>query len=213
MFPASTFTRLAAVAAMAAAGLAVPASASVVLIDGDTNSSTEGLCDFSGSIQYDYLGGNDGMVTFTLTNTTDLDVGGFLTGFVFNVGGYTVDLDLISTTDIDFAQVPDNENGNPYGTFRSGASLGGDFLGGGSPMDGIAIGDTGIFQFDLESVDAGMIDASTFLTGANEFNFITRFRGLNDGGSDKVPGGNIPAPGALALLGLAGLTAARRNRA
>lgn len=195
-----------------ALGLAAgAANANLVLITGDTSNSTEGFCNFDGSINYDYLGGSLGEVTFTLTNTTDPDIGGFLTGFVFNVGGHPVALDLTSATH-PFLELSD-EKAQPYGKhFVSGAALGGSWEGGGSPNAGIKVGDTGVFSFDLTSADAGVIDASTFLTGEYDFNFVARFKGLNNGKSDKVPGGEIPAPGSVALLGLAGLTAARRRR-
>lgn len=200
-----------AFSAIAAAGFAVPAPASVVYFQGDMANSTEGLCDFDGKIEYNFQGGNSGKLEISLTNTTAANIGGYLTGFVFNVGGFTANLDLTSATH-PFLELTD-EKAPPFGTFRSGAALGGDWTGGGSPKNGIKVGDTGVFLFDLTSTDAGLMNAGTFLTGANDFNFVARFRGLKNGGSDKVPGGNIPAPGSLALLGVAGLTAARRRRA
>lgn len=200
-----------AIGTVAMLGLAASANADVVLIEGDTGNSTEGLADFDGTIQYDFLGGMDGKLTVSLTNTSDLDNGGFLTGFVFNVGGFTVDLDLTSA-DYPFDLVS-NESGSPFGTFAWGAALNGDFLGGGNPSGGIPVGDTGTFMFDLDSADAALISAMTFLTGDNDFNFLVRFRGFEDGGSDKVPARVVPTPGALALLGVAGIAAARRRRA
>jgi MYXO-CTERM domain-containing protein len=198
--------------ALLACGLAAaPAGASVVLFAGDMANSAEGFCDFDGKVEYDFLGGTAGKITFTLTNTTDADIGGYLTGFVFNIDGHNVDLNLTTETH-PFDQL-DNESAPPFGTYRAGAALGGDWTGGGSPKKGIKVGDTGVFAFDLDSVDANIINAATFLMGENKFNFVARFRGLANGGSDKVPGGDIPAPGSLALLGLAGLTAARRRRA
>jgi hypothetical protein len=197
--------------AAAALGLSSPALASIVFVQADMDASEHGLGDFDGSIQYDHLGGDDGLLTIELTNTSDVDNGGFLTGFAFNTGDYTVALDLTSATHpFDYISPV---NGQPYGDFAHGAALGGNWQGGGNPFNGIAVGDTGTFVFDLSSVDAGLIEALTFLSGANEYNFVVRFLGFEDGGSDKVPGGEIPAPGALAILGLAGLTAARRNRA
>ncbi len=200
-----------ALTAVAAAGVAVPASASVVYFGGDMANSTEGFCDFDGKIEYTFQGGSAGKVEFSLTNTTDPNIGGFLTGFVFNVGGYTATLDLTSATH-PFLELS-NESAPPFGTYVAGAALGGDWTGGGSPNAGIKVGDTGVFTFDLTSADAGIMNAGTFLTGDNELNFVARFKGLNNGKSDKVPNGDIPAPGSLAILGLAGLTAARRRRA
>jgi hypothetical protein len=39
-----------------------------------------------------------------------------------------------------------------------------------------------------------------------------RFKGFANGGSDKVPGVLVPAPGAAALMAGAGLVAVRRRR-
>jgi MYXO-CTERM domain-containing protein len=207
-----TSSKILAAAALVAGGLAAPAGASFVQIGGDVGNSTEGFCDFTGTINYDYLGGNLGELTISLTNTTDAGTGGYLTGFVFNIDGLNANLDLTSATH-PFTELTD-EKAQPFGAhFHSGAALGGDWTGGGSPLAGIEVGDTGTFTFDVNSASANIMDAQTFLKGAYDFNFVVRFKGLNNGKSDKVPGGEIPAPGALALLGAAGLTATRRRRA
>jgi MYXO-CTERM domain-containing protein len=198
------------IALFAAAGIGSGASASIVFIGADMGASEHSLGDFDGSIQYDFLGGTDGALTVSLTNTSDADNGGFLTGFVFNTGAFTVTLDLASATHPFLYITP--VNGQPYGSFAHGATLDGNFQGGGSPADGIAVGDTGTFTFDLSSADAGLLEALTFLTGPNDYNFLVRFRGFEDGGSDKVPALLIPTPGAVALLGMAGIVGTSRRR-
>jgi MYXO-CTERM domain-containing protein len=45
---------------------------------------------------------------------------------------------------------------------------------------------------------------------SDPYAFVVRFRGMENGGSDKVPANQLPAPGAAALLGLAGLLVRRR---
>jgi hypothetical protein len=102
-------------------------------------------------------------------------------------------------------QFVQNESGSPFGTFDFGAALGGDFLGGGSPTDGIAVGDSRTFAFNVTGSDADAIGAGDFVSDG----FLVRFRGFEDDGSDKVPGRIVPTPAAviagLALLGLVGI--------
>ena len=65
-----------------------------------------------------------------------------------------------------------------------------------------------------------MLTALDFLTGgAFEFNFLVRFRGFEDGGSDKVGAIVVPLPPAFALaafgllfVGAAGLLRRVRQR-
>ena len=190
------------------------ACADTIQIFADTGNSTEGLGDFSGSLTYDFIVGDLGVLTVDLTNDIDPGFGGFLTGFIFNVGSAdnNVAATLTSTTNPFFLNAPD-QNGSPFGNrYVGGAALGGNWLGGGNPMNGIGPSDSGIFTFDITAIDADSLSAASFLQGPYDFNFLVRFRGVGpDGGlSDKVPA--VPAPGALALLGLGALTQRRRRR-
>ncbi|MCH8211676.1 MAG: hypothetical protein IIB99_09930 [Planctomycetes bacterium] len=173
-------------------------------------------------LSYDFILGDMGVLTVDLTNTTIFPVGppkkddgGFLTGFIFNIDSMDMAPSalLTSTTNAFFLDAQ-NQNGGPFGMpFVGGASLGGMFLDGGNPMDGLGIGESGTFTFDVTASDADSLSAADFvLTGPFDFNFIVRFRGLGKGGefSDMVPG--TPAPGALALLGLGALAQRRRRR-
>ncbi len=199
-----------AAAAVVAAGASF-ASADVVNIFGDTGNSTENLGNFEGFVQYDFLGGSSGLLTVSLTNTSDVDNGGKITGFLFNMDSADAVATLASGTH-PFTQCTGNGlNGQPFGNpFDAGAALGGKFEGGGSPNKGVAVGDTGLFTFNINASDASSLSALSFMTGAFDFNFLVRFRGFEDGGSDKVPA--APAPGALALMGAAGLVAGGRRR-
>ncbi len=119
---------------------------------------------------------------------------------------------LESTTNEFFLDTRGDMAGPFGGPFLGGASLGGVFLDGGMPNDGLGIGESGTFTFEIIAEDADSLTASDFgLTGPFKFNFIVRFRGLGKGGefSDMVP---VPAPGALALLGLGALAQRRRRR-
>lgn len=193
-----------------------PAAADIIHFTPDQDNSTENTgVSFNGSVEYDYLGGTSGELTISLTNTTDPLIGGFLTGFVFNINSVDPNAFAVldSTSNPNFVGMQ-NESGAPFGNFDAGAAVDGSFQGGGSPANGLAIGETGIFSFLLTASDASTLSAMSFLTGPNEFNFVTRFRGVGPNGedSDKLPVTVLPAPGALALLGMAGLIGTRRRR-
>ena len=220
LFPGSAFV----LAAVVVLGVSTSASADSINIFGDTANSTEGLADFSGMLTYEFVLGDMGLLTVDLTNTTVFaifgddppkkDDGGYLTGFVFNANSADAGITsvLASTTDPDFLDTRGDMAGPFGGPFLGGASLGGNFLDGGNPMEGLGIGMSGTFTFEIMASDAEFLSAADFgLNGPFEFNFIVRFRGLGKGGefSDMVP---VPAPGALALLGLGALAQRRRRR-
>jgi hypothetical protein len=200
--------------------------ASSVNISSAGGLSTEGLGAFTGTVTYDDVS----QLTISLTNTTP-SAGGFLTGFVFNING-----DATATLNPDptgsFEGVT-NESASPFGTFDAGAALGGDFTGGGSPNNGIAVGNTMNFVFDItgnNGFDVSTLTAEDFVSqissgqGQNPYDaaFVARFKGMANGGSDAVSGTvvhAIPLPSAAwsglgmlgGLLGLAGLGKLRRT--
>ncbi len=195
-----------------AVGVTGTASAGILNISGDSNTSAEMTgSNFTGTLDYTFGGGSNGTLVISLTNTTPAPVGGFLTAFLFNSSSSdgTISVALTNSTDADFLDAA-GSNGQPFGNpFLAGAGLSGTFEGGGAPQPGIAIGATGTFTFDVTATDAAALTEFSFLEGPFAFDFLVRFRGLTDGGSDKVP---VPTPGALALLGVAGLTTTRRRR-
>lgn len=193
---------------VACAGLA---QADIINIMGSIADSAEQTgANFAGTLDYTYGGGSSGTLVVSLTNTTPGGVGGFLTGFVFNIdssdGGASAA--LTGATNANFLDTG-SESASPFGNFDAGAALGANWTGGGSPTGGIAVGASAMFTFAISAFDANSLSAASFLGGPNDWNFLVRFRGLNNGGSDKIPG--VPAPGALALLGF-GAVAARRRR-
>jgi hypothetical protein len=198
---------LTAIAITAAATSA--AQADLINIFADTPNSTENLGNFTGSIDYT-PGIAFGALIITLSNTSAPANDGFITGFVFNID--SVDA-AASATLINGTHPFTNTgptSGSPFGNFDAGAALGGDFLGAGSPNAGIAVGATGIFTFLVSASDTLALTAASFINGPNEFDFIVRFRGFADEGSDKVPA-TVPAPSALALLLLSGCVSRRRR--
>jgi len=195
----------------ASAFFATASNASLIMVESNEAASTENLGTFSGSLNYTALTATTGTLAVSLANTTPGARGGRLTAFAFNI--HSVDsgasANLTSTNTL-FLNAP-NASGSPFGSFTGGAGLGGTFLGGGSPNNGLAIGATGLFTFAIVASDASLLSASSFILGPTPPNFVVRFRGFNNGGSDKVPAEIVPAPATLALLGL-GAFAARRRR-
>lgn len=200
------------------------AHADIIPFIGNASSSNGNTgTSFSGTIGYAFNGGSLGTLTIVLTNTTPESVGGHLTGFVFDIAtadaGATVALS--SATNANFLDTG-AETASPFGDFDAGAALNANWAGGGSPSDGIPAimglnaGTTETFVFDITASDAMTRSASSFLGDQGDW-FAVRFRGLANGGSDKLLIAIVPLPNAamagLGLLGLSlGARTARRRR-
>jgi hypothetical protein len=78
-----TIRHTATVASIVAAVAAASAGAAVVPITSNSPLSTEGLGAFTGTLDYVFLGGTTGQLDVTLTNTTPVAIGGYLTAFMF----------------------------------------------------------------------------------------------------------------------------------
>lgn len=196
----------AALASMAAAG-----AASASMLAFHSNPGNEGLGAFTGSMEWIYpADGTDcGQLVVSLTNTSPGANGGYLTGFGFNaIDGITVTYAAMGDGWSQIAAF----DADPYGVFDWGTALDGDFLGGGSPKGGVAVGETREFMFEIcaDSVLLSMLNVEDFFEDDFGFGFVARFKGFNDEGSDKVTG-SVPAPGAIALIALAGLAHRRRR--
>lgn len=200
-----------------AASLATSAFGSIVYVGG---SGGDTPASFTGS--FDYTAAANGLtatLVVSLTNTSPVDNGGYLTGFAFNNPGFTgATLSSYSAGtgtwgilgDPDF----DNEfTASPFGIFDIGAVLNGgsDWEGGGSPTGGVAVGNTGTWTFALTGTGLNAFSASSFLgvyaqeiennkgtktyvDADPEISLAVRFRGFDDGGSAKVPGTEVPPP-------------------
>ncbi|MGJ8637414.1 MAG: MYXO-CTERM sorting domain-containing protein [Phycisphaerales bacterium] len=200
------------VAISAAALVCASASASSLTILGDASSSNGNTGSaFSATLDYVFSSGNNGVLTISMENTTSSSIGGFLTGFVFNIDSVDSNATAIlnSASDADFLDTG-IESASPYGMFDAGAALNANWTGGGSPSAGMAVSATESFVFSITANDASLLSSSSFF-GGDGSGFAVRFRGLNNDGSDKVLA-TIPAPGtaSLALLGLAAATRRRR---
>ena len=192
------------------------ASADLVSIQGIVGASAEQTgATFSGSLEYNYISGTMGELKVSLTNDTPASVGGFLTGFLFRSDAVTA-ASLVSSSESGMTTTGAG-SAAPFGMFDGGAAVGGSFLGGGNPSQGLGLGESGMFIFNVTSATAYTLSAGDFLGSLNEPGFVVRFRGLADGGSDKVPGGGfqvvvpLPGAGALAAAGLA-VVGLRRRR-
>ncbi len=205
-------TRRPAFALVALASIAGAASAEMFF--GDVAGSAENSgATFSGNLTYEHIGAAVGELTITLTNDTPIGVGGRLTAIAFRFD--TVDpfaSTLLLSSTVAAMTNTGSVNAAPFGTFMGGAGTGGQFEGGGSPSNGLAIGASATFVWRINASDAGSLDEFSFLDATNAPGIAARFRGLTGGGSDKVPGYAIPAPAPIALAGFAGLIATRRRR-
>ncbi len=187
-----------------------------VLISGD---GTWG--DFTGSLTYNANSTTSARLSVALMNTSPIANGGFLTGFVFNnPANLITGITGTSFTNTKFQLLGLSDNGisaSPYGGFDMGAALGGNFLGGGNPNFGISVNDTAEFIFYLAGNSLNTLNESSFINelsdGSNEF-FLARFRGFNNGQSNKTPTDVVPEPATMSLLGmgLLGLLGFRKKK-
>ncbi len=215
-----------AMAALSSAATLISASAALgdsIEFASDASGSTEGLGAFSGFISYEVEPFSPtGVLTVMLTNTSPADNGGYITGFLFNIASDDEDASAQLTSDPTpthpFKQCKGKGlHAPPFGkNYDSGAALKGKFLGGGNPADGIAVGETGIFTFQVMADDADTLSAIDFIYGGPfDADFVVRFRGFCSGGSDKVPVAVVPLPAPLAFgtAGLLGVALLRRRYA
>lgn len=163
------------------------ASADTIQIVGLKSASTESLGGYLGTLDYT-PGDGVGTLVVTLENISPAANGGFLTGFLFNIASVDVNATAALQPGSTHPFQQASGSGAPFGgDYDSGAALGGSFLGGGNPNNGIAVGATGTFTFLVTAEDADTLTASSFINGPYEHNFVVRFRGFENGGSDKVP--------------------------
>ena len=227
MYRQAVYTGLAA-AALLAAG---PAARAGMISGGPTTPNESGLGSYTGSITVAPNGANAATLTIVVTNTSPAANGGFLTAVAFNNPGAVTGAMLSSTTDPDFTLEfgADTVNGAPFGQFDFGISPGGSFQGGGPPQAGLAVGASATFVIALTGTGVGSLTDLSFqsalsvgpgIGGGAQF-FVARFRGFNDGGSDKVgavagpappPAVPVPASAVLALAGVGLAAGVRRLR-
>ena len=205
-------------ATAAVCALGAPAGADMVDFVSHSAASTEGLGSYVGSLDWTWDGASlFGTLDVSITNTTDVSIGGFLVALAFEpshiASGATAT--LASADDASFLNFASPQDASPFGMYSAGAGLEASFHGGGNPSDGLGIGETGNFSFTvtaLAAADLASVSAADFLGSLDDHPFIVRFRGMADGtaGSDKVPA-MIPGAASIALLGFGGLVRRRRG--
>lgn len=203
------------VAAVLVAGIAEGSVLNFISLPG-----LEGRGAYSGSVTWNYLGDGAGTLLIEIENESPAVNGGYLTGIAFNVvSGVTLSL----ATGLPGWSGISNVAAAPFPDFDFGAGIGGGWLGGGNPANGIGVGQLRSLTFEVTGAQAILagLSASAFFEGSSGYAFAARFRGFEDGGSDKVLaspiGGTaaVPAPSALAMAatGFLGSLVARRRRA
>lgn len=208
------YTRSLAAAAACTLAITGAATANLTTATYVGDNGIEGMGTFVASVTYDYSGGPSASLTIAISNTTSASYGGYITAIALSGAGGSVVSSMTSASAAAFNALSGPIAANPFGSFEAGASTGDSWNGGGSPLGGIEVGSAGIFTFTVtgSAIDLGALTAATVLSPENGYGMAVRFRGMTNGGSDKVIGYFIPGPGALALLGAAGLCGTRRRR-
>jgi len=175
--------------------------------------STEGIGSFAATVTYSYTSGTSASLTILMENDTALALGGYITAFALKVSPSLTGFSFVSSTNPNFSALVGPVSAPPFGTFEAGVSTGGDWTGGGSPLGGIAAGQSALFSFGVTGSAALLagLDARSIFGVDDDPLMAVRFRGgaVNDW-SDKVTA-CLPAPGAVALLGIAGAFRSRRR--
>ncbi len=208
-------TSTAALAALATVALAGSATAGLTTATYAGANGLENMGAFTASVTYDYTSGTTASLTITLTNTTSQSYGGYITALALSSQAGSVVTSMVSSSSNSFKALVGPVSTSPFGDFEAGAATGGSWNGGGTPQNGIGIGQSATFTFIMSGsvVDLTMLSASDVLrtqVGLGS-GLAVRFRGMDNGGSDKVLGFFIPGPGGLVAVAM-GMGVARRRR-
>jgi hypothetical protein len=188
---------------------------------------------FTGSLSVTNQTTTSAVITVQLTNISPAANGGYLTGLAFNDPNSFSKGNISSVTSFSTSYSPPTGQAfsllgaptfnnsvptSPYGSFDIGAAVGGDWLGGGQPSDGLAVGETGTFTFVVSGTSLNKLTAANILAAMSSkgtAGFVVRFRGFNDGSSDKdiagvicepppppPPPSGVPAPPGVVLAGM-----------
>ncbi len=176
--------------------LLLPALGESVMISGSGDWGS-----FQGSLAFTCQNSpNEAALVVELTNTSGMSNGGYITGFAFNNPGNSISAVTFSDSLFQLLGAPgfsNAVNASPLGYFDLGASVGGSWQSGGDPQTGIGVGETRAFHFSMASDDLCAVSIMRFIDengeGGDDF-FVVRFRGFDNGESDKVPAGEVLVP-------------------
>ena len=177
----------------------------------------EGLGFFTGTLDYSFSSATAGTLQVNLTNSASTSAGGRLVAFVFNnPGNLITGVNLTAAPSAAWDEIggttfQNSISASPMGDFDIGASVTGEFLGGGSPNPGYLPGNSGSFTFSLTAASGlNTLTTQSFISALNTTGdfFAVRFRGFNNDGSDKVRGTLSPVPEPQFLVLLSGGIAA-----
>lgn len=216
---------LIAAAVLALLAPAGTARAGVITTANISDSELPGL--FTGSVKYDWTSSTSATLTISLKNVSPTSNGGYITAAAFNdpagAGGVNFSTVTLQSGPANFtligsakdgASFANQLSGSPYGNFDLAASNSSSVLGGGTPTTGIGVNQTGTFVFNITGTGLDLFSAQSFLSTYStdgKSALLVRFRGFNNGLSDKdvvgmtptPPGGNaVPAPPAVVLAGM-----------
>ncbi|OLD95874.1 MAG: hypothetical protein AUG80_15710 [Candidatus Rokubacteria bacterium 13_1_20CM_4_68_9] len=181
-----------------------------------------GFCQTSLTISGSWL-------TISFTNTSPAANAGYIVADAFNLPS-GVAATLFSTTDPDFDTFLEGDvKTRPFGHRTDIVSLGGNLntaftRAGGSPLGGIAVGQTAQVVFSLSNAGVNETDSNAGVNETDVFNSeLVRFKGFSNGKSDKTgveldgpngPPAAVPEPMTLLLVGpgMAGLVWLRARR-
>ena len=204
----------------------VTSQALVITGGGTGGTSTSNLGAYTGSFDYTAFSDTSAQIQISLTNTSVASNGGYLTAIAFNnPSDYIQSSTLAMSGNTNFSILPSDGNvintgdelgGDPYGDFDLGASITNSWIGGGSPTGGLGVGDSATFTFALTGTNLTSLTADTFFQTLSSGNageghqaFAVRFRGFENGGSDKVIGSAgdpgvapVPEPSTVVLFGM-----------
>jgi len=175
----------------------------------------------SADVEFEYVAENPGIgyIHIDIANNSSVPVGEDprLTAFAFNLpDGVSYGNWLMQPPGIDSWEVISRTNGintpDQFGMFDIAFVTGPNFNGG-SPNDGIAVGQSFHFEIRLNGTGMDALTEASFLNLSstavnghlNPQNFIARFQqvGPGGGGSDvAIPGTAVPEPSTLLLLGI-----------
>lgn len=212
-------------------------TASIVHIRDANHSNSTNIGSYTASLSHIKVSDDVATLIVNIRNDTDTLPGGKITALAFNnpfnrivgVSAFrrTGNLNFNSIGGATYQNTVDVD---PFGDMDIGASISSQFAGGGSPNDGIAIGQSATFEWDVTGTDVGNLSAMDFVNELSENTtddkkafFLVRFRGFDNGGSDKSVGGefdpnggsSVPEPSAVAvwsLLSCLGLGVALKRR-